>query len=42
MTLSSHGRACPGHPEELCTAYRDAGDKRGHDADVDVEGGELR
>jgi hypothetical protein len=34
MTLSRHGRACPGHPEMLCTAYRDARDKRGHDAGV--------
>jgi hypothetical protein len=54
MTLNRHGRACPGHPEMLCTAYRDArhiGERSGaalrtavagHDADINAKGGELR
>jgi hypothetical protein len=36
MTLSRHGRACPGHPDQgrACMPKRDARDKRGHDAVV--------
>jgi hypothetical protein len=32
MILHRHGRACPGHPDTQSTVYRDARDKRGHDA----------
>jgi hypothetical protein len=34
MTLSRHGRACPGHPEGLRIDDRDARDKRRHDGAV--------
>jgi hypothetical protein len=34
MNFHRHGRACPGHPEMVCTAYRDARDKRGHEGAV--------